>query len=68
MWMASCTKLATTVAAMQCVEQGLLKLDDAVYDFLPELKVLKILTGFEEDGNGDDTPVLVENTKAITLR
>ncbi|KAH7323954.1 beta-lactamase/transpeptidase-like protein [Rhexocercosporidium sp. MPI-PUGE-AT-0058] len=68
MWLASCTKLLTTVAAMQCVERGLLKLDEDVTGILPELKGLKILTGFEEDGNGNDTPVLVENTKAITLR
>ncbi|PVH77952.1 beta-lactamase/transpeptidase-like protein [Cadophora sp. DSE1049] len=68
MWLASCTKLPTTITAMQCVERGLLKLDEDVTDILPELKGLKILTGFEEDGNGNDTPVLVENTKAITLR
>ncbi|KAH7389073.1 beta-lactamase/transpeptidase-like protein [Cadophora sp. MPI-SDFR-AT-0126] len=68
MWLASCTKLPTTIAAMQCVERGLLKLDEDVTDILPELKGLKILTGFEKDGNGNDKPVLVENTKAITLR
>ncbi|CZT08567.1 related to transesterase [Rhynchosporium agropyri] len=67
MWMASCTKFPTTIAAMQCVERGLLKLDSAVYEILPELKGLKILTGFEEN-NGKEDPVLVENTKAITLR
>lgn len=68
MWLASCTKLPTTITALQCVEKGLLKLDEDVTDILPELKGLKILTGFEEDGNGNDTPVLVDNLKTITLR
>lgn len=68
MWLASCTKLPTTIAALQCVERGLLNLDEEVTDILPELKGLKILSGFEEDGNGNDTPVLVDNLKAITLR
>lgn len=68
MWLASCTKLPTTIAALQCVERGLLNLNDDVTDILPELKGLKILSGFEEDGNGNDTPVLVDNLKAITLR
>ncbi|KAL6228678.1 hypothetical protein BDW75DRAFT_226482 [Aspergillus navahoensis] len=68
MWFASCTKLVTTIAAMQCVERGLLKLDDDVSEILPELKGLKILTGFEEDADGNDKPVLVDNVKPITLR
>ncbi|KAK0130363.1 hypothetical protein ONS96_000885 [Cadophora gregata f. sp. sojae] len=68
MWLASCTKLPTTIAAVQCVERGLLKLDEDVTNILPEFKGVKILTGFEEDEQGKETPVLVENTKAITLR
>ncbi|KAI9047250.1 hypothetical protein LZ554_008703 [Drepanopeziza brunnea f. sp. 'monogermtubi'] len=67
MWLASCTKLVTTVAAMQCVERGLLSLDEDVTGVLPELKDIQILTGFEEVG-GKDSPVLVKNTKTITLR
>jgi hypothetical protein len=65
MWLASCTKLMTTVAAMQCVEKGQFGLDDNVTKLLPELKGRKILTGFEE---GSGKPILVENTKVITLR
>lgn len=65
MWTASCTKLMTTVAAMQCVERGQLNLDEDVSSILPELKGLDILKGFEE---GTETPILVKNEKPITLR
>lgn len=68
MWLASCTKLVTIVAAMQCVERGQLKLDEEVTDILPELKGIKILKGFEVGPDGKDSPILVENTKPITLR
>jgi CubicO group peptidase (beta-lactamase class C family) len=65
MWLASCTKFMTTIAAMQCVERGLLSLDGDVTDILPELKGRQILKGFEE---GTQKPILVPNTKKITLR
>jgi CubicO group peptidase (beta-lactamase class C family) len=68
MWLASCTKLMGTIAAMQCVERGQLKLDDDISAILPELGELKILKGFEEGPDGKDKPILVKNTKAITLR
>lgn len=68
MWLASCTKLLTVVAVMQCVEKGQLKLDDDVTPILPELKGIKILKGFEQGPDGSDIPILVENTKTITLR
>lgn len=65
MWLASCTKLMTTVAAMQCVERGQVRLDDDVTTILPELKGLEILTGFDE---GTGKPILISNNKPITLR
>lgn len=65
MWLASCTKIATTVAAMQQVEQGKIGIDDDVSEILHELKGVQILKGFEE---GTEKPILVENTTAITLR
>ncbi|TVY80866.1 Acyltransferase LovD [Lachnellula suecica] len=65
MWLASCSKFPTSVAAMQCVERGSLKLDDDVTGILPELKGLKILKKFDD---GDEEPTMVENTKPITLR
>jgi CubicO group peptidase (beta-lactamase class C family) len=65
LWIASCTKLMTTVAVMQCVERGQLGLDDNVYTILPELKGLDILTRFDEKTG---QPILVKNHKDITLR
>lgn len=64
-WIASCTKLITTIAALQCVERGQLKLDDDVSPILHEYKDIKILIGFEEVG---EKPILKEATKKITLR
>jgi CubicO group peptidase (beta-lactamase class C family) len=60
---ASATKLATSVAAMQCVERGLIELDDDVTTVLPELKDIQIFTGIE-----DGKPVMKEAQNTITLR
>lgn len=68
MWLASCTKLVTIVAVMQCVEKDLLRLDDDVTTILPELKGIEILKGFETGEDGKDKPILVKSKKAITLR
>jgi CubicO group peptidase (beta-lactamase class C family) len=66
MWIASCSKLVTTIAALQCVERGLFTLDDptAVDRLLPEWKDPEILTGFTEDGK----PILQPAKEKITLR
>lgn len=64
MWIASCTKVMTSVAAMQCVERGQLSLDAPVYDILPELRDLEILEGFDDDGKAK----LRKNPTPITLR
>jgi CubicO group peptidase (beta-lactamase class C family) len=63
-WMASSTKLVTTVAVMQCVERGLLDLDADVASVLPEWENPRILTGFDEN----DNPIFRPATKPITLR
>ncbi|KAG4035560.1 hypothetical protein MFRU_001g03290 [Monilinia fructicola] len=65
MWFASCTKLFTTIAAMQCVERGLLSLDGDICEVLPEFKGVQILTGFDKESG---KPVLIDNHKTITLR
>uniref|UniRef100_A0A8H7KAL5 Beta-lactamase-related domain-containing protein n=1 Tax=Bionectria ochroleuca TaxID=29856 RepID=A0A8H7KAL5_BIOOC len=50
-WIASQTKLTTSVSVMQIVERGLIGLDDDVREVLPQLKELKVLVAFEdEDG------------------
>lgn len=52
----SCTKIITSVAALQLVEQGKLKLDDPVEKYVPRVKDNKVLAGWNDDG----TPQLVE--------
>ncbi|KAF2089470.1 beta-lactamase/transpeptidase-like protein [Saccharata proteae CBS 121410] len=64
MWIASCTKLLTSIAAMQCVERGQLHLDEPVYGVLPELKSLDVIHGPDEHGK----PVLKKHKNPITLR
>lgn len=62
---ASCTKLFTGIAAMQCVERGLVQLDEDVSRLLPELAKPEILSGFDDTTN---MPILTPATIAITLR
>ena len=61
---ASMTKLVTTIAALQLMEQGKLDLDTPISDYAPELKDLQVLKGFE----ADDTPILEEAKRAPTAR
>lgn len=61
---ASCTKLMTSISALQCVEKGLVQLDDDVAKHLPELAELDILTGFDSEGK----PKTVKRKNPITLR
>jgi CubicO group peptidase (beta-lactamase class C family) len=63
-WVASFTKLVTTVAVMQCVERNLLDLDADIANVLPEWENPRILTGFDQDSN----PIFRSATKSITLR
>lgn len=58
------TKLMTSLAVMQCVEKGVLGLDDDVSNVLHEFKDIEILTGFDGDGN----PILVKAKTKVTLR
>ena len=60
-WIASCTKLLATMACMQAVEQGTLKLDDSkhLYQYCPELEKMQVL---QDDGS------FVDKKKDITLR
>ena len=54
----------TTVAVMQCVEKGLLNLDDDVAEtYIPEFKGIEVLVKM-----GDDGPVLKKATRKVTLR
>ena len=63
--MASCTKLMTSIAALQCVERGQVRLDDDLGEVLSELKDCEIITGFKED---TEEPILRKAENKITLR
>lgn len=63
-WIASMTKLITTVAVMQLVEAGRLTLDAPVAALLPELAQPDVLHGFDPGGS----PVFRPAQRAMTLR
>ena len=64
MRVASATKLVTTVAALQCVDRGLIGLDDPdAVDRVEELRDIQVIKGF--DG---DKPILEHPKSRITLR
>ncbi len=62
---ASMTKPVTSVAAMQLVEQGKLKLDEPAGTYIPELGSLQVLHGFDP---ATGKPILKPATKPVTLR
>jgi methyl acetate hydrolase len=62
---ASMTKPVTSVAAMQLVEQGKLKLDEPASTYIPDLGKLQVLHGFDP---GTSKPILKPATKPVTLR
>ena len=64
LFLASATKLLATIAALQCVEDGLLSLTGDLSSIAPELAAKQIITGFSEDG---ETPLLEPQTHLITL-
>lgn len=64
MWIASSTKLMTSVAALQQVERGHIGLDDDVAKILPEYAAIHVLKEFDGEGK----PVYEGRQGAITLR
>ncbi|MCJ1330934.1 hypothetical protein MMC10_007621 [Thelotrema lepadinum] len=63
-YLASATKLLATIAALTCVEDGLLSLTGDLSSVAPELASKQIITGFSEDG---ETPLLEPQVRPITL-
>ena len=61
---ASMTKLVTTIAALQLMEQGKLDLDTPISAYAPELNELQVLKGFAPD----DTPIFEKANRAPTGR
>ncbi|KAK5634653.1 hypothetical protein RRF57_010366 [Xylaria bambusicola] len=64
MWIASCTKLLTSVASLQCVERGWISLDDDVRDVLHELRDINII---KRKSVAQDF-LTTKNIRPITLR
>ena len=61
---ASMTKLVTTIAALQLMEQGKLNLDSPISAYAPELNDLQVLKGFK----ADETPIFERAKRAPTAR
>lgn len=65
MWIASCTKLVTSIAVLQCVERGQVTWDEDITRVLPELNAIEIITGFDK---GSGKPTYEKRKKTISLR
>jgi len=61
----SCTKIFTSVAALQLVEQRKLKLEDLVEKYVPSMADIQVLEGFDDDGKPQLRP---SKTKATILQ
>lgn len=59
----SCTKLIASIACLQLIEQGKVNLDDSVEKYVPEIRQIKLLEGFNEDGS----PILREPKNEIKI-
>lgn len=64
-WIASMTKLLTSVACLQAVEAGLLTLDTPVETILPEIAEHGLIAGFDDAKNQG---IYEQPTTKITLR
>ncbi|TEA19989.1 Acyltransferase LovD [Colletotrichum sidae] len=64
MRMGQATTLIGTIMALQCVERGLISLDESVERYLPDLTSMKVLAGFDAEGK----PIMRERKGDITLR
>ena len=62
--LASMTKAVTSVAMMQLIERGALRLDDPAGDYVPYLRDVEVLDGFGDDGS----PILRAPTRPVTVR
>lgn len=62
-YIASCTKLITSIASLQIVERGLVKLEDPLDDQLPELAAQPIIQQKQ-----DETFEMLKAKRSITLR
>ncbi|PGH10477.1 hypothetical protein AJ80_07520 [Polytolypa hystricis UAMH7299] len=68
LFLASSTKLVTAVAVMQCVERGLVNLDEPISNHLPEFKDYDVIDGWTEIDGGKEEPILRKAETTVTLR
>lgn len=54
----SCTKLLTSIATLQLVEQGKLSLDDPVEKYVPRISKLQVLESVDQGSDGQPKPNL----------
>lgn len=66
--MASCTKMITTIATLQCVEHDLITLDEPIDKHLPELSNPQIISYDSSSEKGPSAYTLAPATSPITLR
>lgn len=64
MRMGQATALVGIVVALQCVDRGLVKLDESVERLLPDLTTMEVLAGFDAQGK----PIMRKRNGIITLR
>jgi methyl acetate hydrolase len=63
----SCTKLITTIAALQLLEQGKLALDDPVEKYVPRISKLKVLESVTTGADGKPEVVLRDPKSKPTI-
>ncbi|KAK2790790.1 hypothetical protein FQN53_008613 [Emmonsiellopsis sp. PD_33] len=72
LYLASTTKLITAVAVLQCVDQGLVMLDEPIGKLLPEFENPDVMVGWRSvDGageGGNEEPILRKAKTQLTLR
>ncbi|KAK2792227.1 hypothetical protein FQN51_001886 [Onygenales sp. PD_10] len=72
LYLASTTKLITAVAVLQCVDQGLVTLDEPIGKLLPEFENPDVIVGWRSvDGageGGNEEPILRKAKTQLTLR
>ncbi|KZT55644.1 beta-lactamase/transpeptidase-like protein [Calocera cornea HHB12733] len=66
-WIASMTKAMTSVAALQCVERGLIGLDEDVSPYVPELQSVQLIDRTAPNLSSGDY-VLAPAKEKVTLR
>lgn len=64
----SCTKIITTIAALQLIEQGKLSLDDPVEKYVPQIKNVQVHESMTMSADGKPDIVLRAPKTQVTVR